>query len=96
MTEEFLTERLQKAYPVGRHPKERTIEAALQVKKNLRTFYSLDITEKPKKFTLVYNIDSDGKQKREAGKLRKLHLADVEKREEFNRIRKEIKDAGRF
>lgn len=72
--EPFLTRRLQKAYPIERDLQERTISTVFQIKESLRTFYSLDITRDFKKFTLVYNIGSDPKQKREAEKLKKMRL----------------------
>lgn len=78
VTEPFLTERLQKAYPIGKKLEERTISTIFQIKESLRTFYSLDIENNFKKFTLVYNIGSDPKQKREAGKLKKLRLELIE------------------
>jgi hypothetical protein len=78
VTEEFLTKRLQKEYPVLSLKRERTIEAALEIKKSLRTFYSLSITNK---FTLVYSIDSDVKQKWLAKKLKKLRLELMEGKE---------------
>ncbi len=72
--EVFLTERLQKAYPIKKNPRERTVAAVLKIKKSLRTFYSLSIEDNFGKFLLIYNIDSDGKQKREAGKLKEHRL----------------------
>lgn len=72
--EEFLTKRLQKEFPTGKAPRERTVESVLQVKTKLRTFYSLDITRNFKRFTLIYNIDSDVKQKWKAKELKKMRL----------------------
>jgi hypothetical protein len=47
----------------------------------LRTFYSLNITRDFKKFVLVYNIDSDVKQKWKAKELKKLRLERKEGKE---------------
>lgn len=82
--EGFLTERLQKAYPIKKNPKERTVEIVLEIKKSLRTFYSLSIEDNFGKFLLIYNIDSDGKQKREAKKLkeRRLELLKMKEKDE--------------
>jgi hypothetical protein len=79
--ERFLTKRLQKEFPTGKDSRERTVESVLQIKMKLRTFYSLNITRDFKKFVLVYNIDSDVKQKWKAKELKKLRLERKEGKE---------------
>lgn len=84
MSIQSLVYELQKDHPNYVAHKEWLMEDLLDIKKNLRTFYSLNIDENFTKVELVYHMHSDNTHKADSEKIINANL--VRKEQEENKI----------